>query len=151
MVGWLLLQLLFPAKIDTMSLKQITTRAKQLYKTGKFKKWTDAIKAASKEIAGKPTKKARAKKIAAVNNIRNNDRPGLSFGSRQSYLEAVHYVSDPNVKVGKLFMFKPIPGGRIKKTWCSVHYEFVSGGASKSFEISKETMKKLKETKLFKY
>lgn len=31
-------------------LKQITTKAKQLYKTGKFAKWTDAIKAASGKI-----------------------------------------------------------------------------------------------------
>lgn len=50
-----------------MSLKQITTRAKKLYKTGKFAKWTDAIKAASKQIKpAKPAKKARAKKVAAV-------------------------------------------------------------------------------------
>jgi len=33
-------------------LKQITSKAKSLYKTGKFKKWTDAIKAASKQISG---------------------------------------------------------------------------------------------------
>lgn len=31
-------------------LKKITTEAKKLYKTGKYKKWTDAIKAASKKI-----------------------------------------------------------------------------------------------------
>lgn len=31
-------------------LKQITTKAKQLYKTGKFAKWTDAIKAASGKV-----------------------------------------------------------------------------------------------------
>jgi hypothetical protein len=31
-------------------LKAITTKAKALYKSGKFKKWTDAIKAASKSI-----------------------------------------------------------------------------------------------------
>lgn len=31
-------------------LKKITTAAKTLYKTGKYKKWTDAIKAASKKI-----------------------------------------------------------------------------------------------------
>lgn len=46
-------------------LKQITTKAKQLYKTGKFAKWTDAIKAASKQTAsvGSPKKKS-AKKVA---------------------------------------------------------------------------------------
>jgi len=32
------------------TLTQITTKAKSLYKTGKYKKWTDAIKAASKTL-----------------------------------------------------------------------------------------------------
>lgn len=39
------------------TLKKITTKAKQLYKSGKFAKWTDAIKAASATIS-KTTKKA---------------------------------------------------------------------------------------------
>lgn len=43
-------------------LKAITTKAKQLYKTGKFAKWTDAIKAASKGIGA--TKKTAPKKAA---------------------------------------------------------------------------------------
>jgi len=47
-------------------LKQITTKAKQLYKTGKYAKWTDAIKAASKQTATVgATKKKSAKKKAA--------------------------------------------------------------------------------------
>lgn len=33
-------------------LKAITAAAKKLYKTGRYKKWTDAIKAASKQISG---------------------------------------------------------------------------------------------------
>ena len=41
-------------------LKAITTKAKALYKTGKFAKWTDAIKEASKSIGA--TKKAAPKK-----------------------------------------------------------------------------------------
>jgi hypothetical protein len=49
-------------------LKQITTKAKQLYKTGKYSKWTDAIKAASKQTAtvGAVKKKAAPKKKSAV-------------------------------------------------------------------------------------
>ena len=44
-------------------LKAITTKAKTLYKSGKYKKWTDAIKAASKLVTGsRPTKKAAVKK-----------------------------------------------------------------------------------------
>jgi hypothetical protein len=38
-------------------LKKITTKAKQLYKTGKYAKWTDAIKEASKSFNKKPAKK----------------------------------------------------------------------------------------------
>lgn len=38
-------------------LKKITTVAKQLYKSGKFAKWTDAIRAASKQISGTKTHK----------------------------------------------------------------------------------------------
>lgn len=40
-------------------LKAITAAAKKLYKTGKYAKWTDAVKAASKGI--KPTKTATKK------------------------------------------------------------------------------------------
>lgn len=55
-------------------LKAITSKAKALYKSGKYSKWTDAIKAASKQIAGvapkkKPTKKAAVKKVAAKKAI----------------------------------------------------------------------------------
>ena len=51
-------------------LKAITTRAKTLYKTGKFSKWTDAIKEASKQIgtgkkvSGVKTKKKATKKAS---------------------------------------------------------------------------------------
>lgn len=50
------------------ALKQITTKAKALYKSGKYKKWTDAIKAASKtvvkKVSGTTKKKAAPKKKA---------------------------------------------------------------------------------------
>jgi hypothetical protein len=46
-------------------LKQITTKAKALYKTGRYAKWTDAIKAASKQTASVgATKKKAAKKAS---------------------------------------------------------------------------------------
>ena len=47
-------------------LKQITTKAKALYKTGKFAKWTDAIKAASKQTASVSATKKKATKKKAV-------------------------------------------------------------------------------------
>jgi hypothetical protein len=40
-------------------LKAITTKAKALYKTGRFDKWTDAIKAASKTVSKTATKAAK--------------------------------------------------------------------------------------------
>lgn len=50
-------------------LKEITAKAKKLYASGKFKKWTDAIKQASKSIGSvkkaAPKKKAATKKKAA--------------------------------------------------------------------------------------
>jgi hypothetical protein len=54
-------------------LKQITTKAKQLYKTGKFAKWTDAIKAASKSTA--TTKKVGAVKKKAGKKITKKAAP----------------------------------------------------------------------------
>lgn len=54
-------------------LKQITTKAKQLYKTGKFAKWTDAIKAASKSTA--TTKKVGAVKKKAAKKITKKAAP----------------------------------------------------------------------------
>lgn len=46
-------------------LKQITTKAKALYKTEKFAKWTDAIKAASKQTGTTKKKIGAVKKKAA--------------------------------------------------------------------------------------
>ena len=52
-------------------LKAITTKAKALYKSGKYKKWTDAIKAASKTIGA--TKKPAAKKTATKKGSYHKD------------------------------------------------------------------------------
>ena len=58
------------AKYRLSPLKAITAAAKKLYATGRYAKWTDAVKAASKNIkpAAKKTvaKKAAPKKKAAV-------------------------------------------------------------------------------------
>ena len=50
-------------------LKAITTRAKVLYKSGKYAKWTDAIKAASKQI-GTQSKPAIKKKAAPKKSVK---------------------------------------------------------------------------------
>lgn len=60
------------------TLQQITTKAKVLYKTGKYKKWTDAIKAASKLVKKKPVKKAvkkaaKKRKVGAIKIIEKGE------------------------------------------------------------------------------
>jgi len=81
-------------------LKAITTKAKALYKTGKFAKWTDAIKAASKSTSkigatkkvvkkvvkkkAAPKKKAVAKsyhKDTASHNVKISVVSGISKGA----------------------------------------------------------------------
>lgn len=83
-------------------LKAITTKAKALYKSGKFAKWTDAIKAASSSIAGvapkkKPTKKAPVKKVAAKKLKFNQPKKlhkltGYNGTTRQGNKTQVHYT-----------------------------------------------------------
>lgn len=65
-------------------LKQITTEAKKLYKTGKYKKWTDAIKAASKKISGTGTDKHTDSKshnvnIRVVSGVKEKKYKGLKI------------------------------------------------------------------------
>lgn len=71
------------------TLKEITTKAKALYKTGKYKKWTDAIKAASATIT-KTTKKA-VKKIGNVTlkkaNYHKNDERYIIMNDGVPHLE----------------------------------------------------------------
>jgi len=76
-------------------LKAITTKAKQLYKTGKFSKWTDAIKQASKmltkttvskkigAIKKKATKKVVAKKKVATKKKAVKKSPVRNYGSHK--------------------------------------------------------------------
>jgi len=68
-------------------LKQITSKAKQLYKSGKFAKWTDAIKAASASLPGaKKSKKIGykkdrledLKKITKIARKQREERAGMS-------------------------------------------------------------------------
>jgi len=65
-------------------LKQITTKAKALYKSGKYAKWTDAIKAASKQTATVgATKKKTAKKKAAPKKESSSKKE--SSNKKESY------------------------------------------------------------------
>ena len=75
-------------------LKAITTKAKALYKSGKYSKWTDAIKAASKSVAGvapkkKPIKKAAVKKVAAKKSVSKMHKDTKSHNVNVSVVSGV--------------------------------------------------------------
>lgn len=80
-------------------LKAITTKAKALYKSGKFKKWTDAIKAASKSIGAtaKPVKKAKKKKVSGYEGtIRTGKKTNVLYSRisgkiPSTYIKAVGF------------------------------------------------------------
>jgi hypothetical protein len=63
-------------------LKAITTKAKSLYKTGKFAKWTDAIKEASKQLS-------KGKKISGV---KKSVKKKAKKPTEQSILNKIHKV-----------------------------------------------------------
>lgn len=63
-------------------LKAITTKAKALYKTGKFAKWTDAIKEASKQLS-------KGKKI---NGVKKSVKKKVKKPTEQSILNKIHKV-----------------------------------------------------------
>jgi hypothetical protein len=105
-------------------LKQITTKAKALYKSGKYAKWTDAIKAASKQTATvgatkKKTavKKSAPKKKAAVksyhkdsksHNVRISVMSGLEKDLENKLKNAIHFlgITKSNIDFEKLMIKK---------------------------------------------
>jgi hypothetical protein len=68
-------------------LKLITTRAKALYKTGKFAKWTDAIKEASKSLS-------HGKKVSGVKKAvkKVTKKKAVKKPSEQNILNKIHKV-----------------------------------------------------------
>lgn len=102
-------------------LKAITTEAKKLYKTGKFAKWTDAIKAASQSISGyqKTIRKGQktfvkysnaAKKKKAVTGYEKTIRKGADTYVQYSVLpkkkaakKAVKKAAPKKLQQGALF------------------------------------------------
>lgn len=63
-------------------LKEITAKAKKLYASGKFKKWTDAIKQASKSI-GSVKKAAPKKKTATKKKAAPKKKVARNYGSHK--------------------------------------------------------------------
>jgi hypothetical protein len=105
-------------------LKQITTKAKALYKSGKYAKWTDAIKAASATIS-KTTKKA-VKKIGNVTlkkaNYHKNDERYIIMNDGKPHLEGkpffkndALFVADALRKVKKKTKSAKSKLGAVKK------------------------------------
>jgi hypothetical protein len=77
-------------------LKAITTKAKALFKTGKYKKWTDAIKAASKLI---PTTKTATKKKAKVGAVKKKATPKKKAATKKKATTIHKDTKSHNVKV----------------------------------------------------
>jgi hypothetical protein len=98
-------------------LKQITTKAKQLYKTGKYSKWTDAIKAASKQTAtvgavkkkAAPKKKKSVKKAAIKKAATKKNVPARNYGSHKD-------TGSHNVKISVVSGVKSDALKEIEKT-----------------------------------
>lgn len=80
------------------TLKKITSKAKLLYKTGKYAKWTDAIKAASKGIStgikkdkkvGSLKKKVAKKRLIKKSHTRSLHKDTKSHNVRISVVSGI--------------------------------------------------------------
>lgn len=72
--------------------------------------------------------------------------------TRSNTKQALDFLKQPHVKSGKLNAYKSTKifgekGGHT--AFQTVNFDFVGGGANKSFEISKKTYQELKATGLF--
>ena len=77
-------------------LKQITAKAKILYKTGKYKKWTDAIKQASKSLGATkstPKSKSGSHKDTKSHNVNVSVVSGAGKGKTISLAKAKEIAS----------------------------------------------------------
>jgi len=109
-------------------LKAITTKAKALYKTGKFAKWTDAIKEASKQLS-------KGKKVSGVKKAVK--KKAVKKSSEQSILNKIHKVKKDVDKLDEA-QHKHMSIGAIK-THALHHYKSKYGSLS--------TKKMLEKTK----
>ena len=86
-------------------LKAITTKAKVLYKTGKYAKWTDAIKAAAKTLPATkkkakvgavkkaaPKKKAATKKPTSIHKDSKSHNVKISVMSGTDQISTLNYL-----------------------------------------------------------
>jgi hypothetical protein len=73
-------------------LKAITTKAKALYKSGKYSKWTDAIKAAAKTLPA--TKKATIMKKEKISGLDKVIRKGKKTNVQYSRINSIGSTID---------------------------------------------------------
>lgn len=73
------------------TLKKITAAAKKLYKTGKYKKWTDAVKAASKTVVKKKAAKKSVKQTGSTTKKADVLRQAKKPGKRKSATGRTYY------------------------------------------------------------
>jgi len=111
-------------------LKLITTKAKALYKTGKYAKWTDAIKAASKGI-GAVKKKSAPKKAV----VKKKSAPKKSAAKKKVATKKSSYHKDTkshNVNIRVMSGINVNRAMEIASHWhngqWSALYQFASSG-----------------------
>ena len=99
------------------TLKKITSKAKLLYKSGKYAKWTDAIKEASKGISTGVKKVGSVKKKVAKKKVAKK-LPGRSYGNNHTDTKS------HNVRINVVSGLDKVTR-KGKKT--TVHYTWMSG------------------------
>ena len=137
----------------TSTLKKITTKAKQLYKTGKYAKWTDAIKEASKSLHKKPAKKKigysklRLKADKELTKaIKSEPKTLFPYTKKQTLIKAgKKYYDEMNKNIHKISGVKK--KAKKKATPKSLHKDTMSHNVKISVMsgISKDIENKLKE------
>jgi hypothetical protein len=123
-------------------LKAITTKAKQLYKTGKFSKWTDAIKQASKML----TKTTGSKKIGAIKKKIETKKKAVKKSSVRNYGSHKDTASH-NVKISVVSGTKN-GINTMQKSWEIIYgnlaQKFISSNTLKEKQNIKKEMSKVK-------
>jgi len=91
-------------------LKAITTKAKVLYKTGKYAKWTDAIKAAAKTLPATKkkakvgaVKKAAPKKKAATKKPTSIHKDSKSHNVKISVVSGTEKIQKARINALELY------------------------------------------------
>lgn len=121
-------------------LKLITTKAKKLYATGKFKKWTDAIKEASKSLGAVKIIQKGEKKNAKVTKTLMQKR------NKKGQFKGYSVVSGVKKKTAKKKNAKSIHKDTKSH---NVRISVMSGDSKSQFLMKEDIVKRI--TSLLKY